>query len=54
MLFKLMQSQVSALPTVVSFYKGKEVDRFIGLKDKTMIRRFVASLLEEVRSSNKN
>ena len=35
---------VSALPTVVGFYQGQEIGRFVGAKDAASIDRFIASL----------
>ena len=38
-------SQVSAVPTVISFKDGSPADKFIGLKDDDQLDSFVAKLL---------
>lgn len=33
---------ISSIPTVILFKNGKEVDRFVGIKDAEFIKRFVS------------
>ncbi|KAI9140033.1 thioredoxin-like protein, partial [Paraphysoderma sedebokerense] len=38
--------QVAALPTVSAFKEGKEVDKFVGLRDEKFLKGFVAKLTQ--------
>ena len=37
------QFQVTSIPTMILFKKGKEVGRLVGLRDATAIRQFITS-----------
>ncbi len=40
------QNFITSLPTIVLYYKGKEIDRFTGVADKTYLREWANNILE--------
>ena len=43
------QNYITRLPTIVLYYKGKEVDRFTGLADKKYLREWANNILDYFR-----
>ncbi|KAJ5068948.1 hypothetical protein M0811_12120 [Anaeramoeba ignava] len=40
------QYEVSGIPTVYGFYKGKVVDRFVGLPEEDFLKKFVEKMVK--------
>jgi len=45
------KNYITRLPTIVLYYKGKEVDRFTGIADKKYLREWANNILDYFRKN---